>query len=772
MSPLAWLLTGVLVAVLADLLIVWGLRLRRAGRWPKVRPIRIRVPPRLPLLLLLGGAALLFLGQSLETPSPATGARLASQLAVFGVVLVASGGVLYRLDPTHTEPAHDQKGKAGITKSKAKSGRGSGRNTEQALWSSLLFGSAVLLFIGSSMNSYLFETERGWLYVYTGLGLVGFVLAAMGFSGRGLPSRVQRVLGTVSNWLGVSPSRVVLLGLSPALALSAWLAAGDSVRMRQPTIALLSWVGGILSVLLAGSNRPIRLGHRLRFSPEVFGLGGIFLIAFLLRGLATEQIPWLFTGDEASAGLSAVQFIDGFRDNLFGVAWFSFPSLFFFVQSLSIRIFGQTEAALRVVSALAGALTVPVTFALASEMFGKRVAWVSAVYLAVFHFHIHFSRIGLNNIWDGFFMAAFAACFWRAWKSNDRLAFAGAGIILGLSQYFYVSIRVVLPFFILWCAAALIKDRQAFRRLLPGFSILLLGLLVSSLPLAVFFLRHPQEFGAPLGRVAALGPWLQAETVNTGREAWELMLAQFRTAALGFTSVNLRLSYEPCEPMLLALPASLFLMGVSLIVVRVRELRSIWLGLWLLAAIFVGGLSLSPPASQRYLLVVPAVAILVALPLVTVAEWLAEAWPAWRQAATAAALAVLAIAGWSDLRFYFGQFATGPAFGDINTEAAQSLAVWLARQDDQPFVYFLGGRMGLHSHSNIAYLAPQTTGSDLPETVLAPSSLDVPRHTLFVVLPERETELNAIQSAYPGGRTFRNYGRNEILFIGYEIGGS
>lgn len=772
MSPLVWVLSGALVAGLADLLIVWVMRLRRSGRWPRLQPIRPRVPRQLPLLLLLGGAALLFLGQSLEAPSPATGARLAGQLAVLGVVLVAASGMLYRNRPAHAEPDNDQKGKTTITKAKGKSGRESERNAERAVWTSLLLGSAVLLFIGSSMNSYLFETDRGWLYVYTGLGLVCFFLAAIGFSRRSLPSRVQKALGAVSNWLGVSPPRVVLLGLSPVLALSAWLAAGDSVRMRQPTIALLSWLAGILLVLIAGTNRPIRLGRGLRFSPEVLGLGGIFLIGFLLRGLATEQVPWLFTGDEASAGLSAVQFIDGFRDNLFGVAWFSFPSLFFFVQSLSIRIFGQTEAALRVVSALAGALTIPVTFALANEMFGKRVAWVSAVYLAVFHFHIHFSRIGLNNIWDGFFVAAFAACFWRAWKSNHRLAFAGAGIVLGLSQYFYVSIRVVLPFFILWCATALIKDRQVFRLRLPGFSILLLGLLVSSLPLAIFFLRHPQEFGAPLGRVAALGPWLRAETLNTGREAWELMLTQFRTAALGFTSVNLRLSYEPGEPMLLALPASLFLMGVSLIVVRLRELRSIWLGLWLMAAVFVGGLSLSPPASQRYLLVVPAVAILVALPLVTVAEWLAEAWPAWRRAAVAAALAVLAIAAWSDLRFYFGQFATGPAFGDINTETAQSLALWLASQEDQPFVYFLGGRMGLHSHSNIAYLAPQTSGLDLPEPVLAPSSLEVRRHTLFVVLPERETELGAIQSAFPGGRTFRNYGRNQVLFIGYEIGGS
>lgn len=767
MSPRAWVALA-LLAVLLDLAMVGIMRLRRGGAQPAPAAPRPRIPRPLPPLLLLAGAALLFLGQSLETPGAATGGRTVSWLAAVGVVAVIAGGLLL---PTVVSVGRDQstqKGPAGIAARTEKT-RLRAPTLELA---ALLLGSIVLLFLGSSMSSYLFESERGWIYVYSAAGLGGFILAALGFSGRGLPRWAGRTLGAAANRLGVTEAQVVLLLLAPFLGLSAWLAAGDSMLMRRPAIAVLSWLAGILCVVLGGLNQPLQLKRRLKFTPPVLALGGLFLAAFLLRGLATAQIPWLFTGDEASAGLSAAQFIDGTRNNLFGVAWFSFPSLFFYVQSLSIRIFGQNVEALRIASALAGALTVPATFALANELFDRRVAWASAAYLAVFHFHIHFSRIGLNNIWDGFFMAAFAAAFWHAWKSDRRLSYAAAGIVLGLSQYFYVSIRVVMPLLLLWLAAAGIKDWRQLRERVPGLAIMLMALLVTAMPLAIFFLRHPQEFGAPLGRVAALGPWLQAEAQNTGRATWEVMLQQFRTAALGFTSANLRLAYEPGQPMLLALPATLFLMGIGLIVVRIRELRSIWLALWLLAAVFVGALSLSPPASQRYVLVAPAVAILVGLPLVTVVDWVGQLWPKWRRAALGGALVVLALASWSDLSFYFWQYTTGNSFGDINTEAAQALAEMLATEDPETFVYFLGGRMGFRSHSNIPYLAPQVTGQDLPQPLVEPLTLELHPHTLFVLLPEREAELALIEAAYPGGTTFQRQGRHELLYIGYEIGGS
>jgi 4-amino-4-deoxy-L-arabinose transferase-like glycosyltransferase len=769
MSTLGWILVAIVGAIFLDTLVIWIWRLRRQDRLPALPFRRLSIPRWLPPVLIVAGAISLFLGQSLEAQFPATGTGSVPLFNLVGLSVFLLGAISMRVSRLAASSGKSAKGSKKVTRKKSKQ-TSTLPNIPNLELAALLLGAFLLLFIGRSMSAYLPEAERFWSYIYSALGLVLFLTAAVAFSGRKLPEQLTGALAAVSAWLAVTSAQVVLLFLAPFLALAAWLSAGDTPLMRSPILAVGSWLLAIAFIVVGSAVAVPRFSQRLRFSPTSLGVGALFLVAFLLRGLASGQAPWLFSGDEGSAGLSAVQFLDGFRDNIFGVAWFSFPSLFFYIQSLFIRVFGQTPEALRNVSALAGALTVPATFLFAREAFGKRVAWASAIYLAVFHFHIHFSRIGLNNIWDGLFVALFAGALWRAWKKNQRSAFLAAGLTLGISQYFYVSIRVMVPLIGLWLVAAAIKDAQKLKERLPGLSVLLLAAVVVALPLAIFFARHPQEFQAPLRRVAALGPWVQAEAQVSGRAEWQIMLDQFRYAALGFTSTNLRLAYEPNQPMLLALPATLFIMGLSLLLIRPRDLRSIWMALWLLGGIFVAALSLSPPASQRYILVSPAVAVLVALPLVTATDWLSDLWPKRRQIVTGVATALLTIAVWRDVSFYFGEYLVGPAIGDLNTETALVLAEMLADESDDTYVYFLGGRMGFRSHSSVPYLAPHIEGTDIPQTLAEPPELGELGHTIFIVLPERSEELAVLQSSYAGGRTFERYGRNSnLLFIGYEI---
>ena len=616
-------------------------------------------------LAIIGGL-LILAGQLAEPPYAPIASRLRLLISLIGLALLTVS-VLALLWPARAEfvmkveakkpikanaeakskgtpkpEAAAKKGASGSAKSKGKS-RPSKKsrksppidqpNLELA---ALLLGSGLMLLIGRALKPSLPESQKIFSDLYMALGMILFVLTAVGFNRKQLPAIIITPLQFLADWLSVTKAQVVLLLLSPLMGLAAWLGAGDAALMRNSTLALASWMLGIVLVVVGSATNVRRWGKRPKFTLTILALGGLILVAFLLRGLATAQIPWLLTGDEGSAGLSAVEFIDGFRDNPFGVAWFSFPSLYFFVQSLFIRVFGQTVEALRIPSAIAGALTVLATYAFAREMFGRRVAWASAIFLAVFHFHIHFSRIGLMIIWDALFMAAFTVAFWRGWQKNSRWAFVAGGLTLALAQYFYVSIRVLLPLLVAWLVMAGIKDRIKLRSRLPGLVIMTLVMVVVVLPLALFFVQHPAEFRAPLDRVAALGPWIEAEAGITGTPVWQVVLNQFKNAALGYTSANLRLAYEPNQPMLLAIPATLFLMGLTLLLLRIRALQSIWMLLWIISAVFVAALSQTPPAAQRYVNVAPAVAVLVALPLITAADWLSDLWPARRRAIAAA----------------------------------------------------------------------------------------------------------------------------------------
>lgn len=781
-----WIVVAVLGGLAFDGLMIWPWRRKRLRRLQvPAGSSDERIDPRLlrSVVILVAGALLLALGQAVEPPFRGSGDKTSLMSSLLGVGFFVIGGALLGRS--------QRPGRVFVEKTMAVTGGRSQQNTEgmptmatsmknaqehrpsgaaRLELAATLIGSGMLLLVGHALRPILPQAESYWAAVFSGLGLALFVLTALGFASRGVPRPIATLLETVGRWLDVTPAQVVFLLLAPLMSLAARLAASDGVLMRQPTLAVASWLTAISLVVIGCAIQLPQPPRRLRFGAEALGVAGLFLVAFLLRGIATSHAPWLFTGDEGSAGLTAVEFITGFRDNLFALGWASLPSLFFYVQSPFIRVLGQTVEALRISSALAGALTIVATYFFARETFGRRVAWASAIYLAAFHFHIHFSRIALNFVWDGLFMAIFSAVFWRGWLRNQRGAFVAAGFALGLSQYFYVSVRVLLPLIALWLLAAYVKNRSDVRTRLPGLVTMSLATLVVALPLALLFVRHPQEFQAPIRRVAALGPWIEAESEITGKSAGEVVWGQFKSAGLGFTSVNLRLFYAPGEPMLLALPATLFLMGLTLLLLRIRQLTHIYLGLWILAAVFVGGLSLSPPASQRYVFAAPAVAVLVAIPLITAIEWLSSIWPGRRILFSGLAALTLAVAIWNDVRFYFGQYTPSKVFGDVNTETAQRVAELIAQKEDGVKVYFLGGRIGFRTHSSIPYLAPQASGQDVLETLAGPPDWPISGHTIFILLPERANELAFIQEAYPGGDTFRLEGKNGPLFVGYEVG--
>jgi uncharacterized membrane protein len=153
----------------------------------------------------------------------------------------------------------------------------------------------------------------------------------------------------------------------------------------------------------------------------------LVIFALIVRAVDNTHITATLTGDEGTAGLSAVAFREGRTNNIFSTGYRGFPMLYFFMQSLPVAIFGRTVAALRISSALAGALTVGGVFLAGSALFGRRAGLLAAIFLSDFHFHIHFSRIGLNNIWDGlFFTTVVRRCglaktgrgdilYWQVW---------------------------------------------------------------------------------------------------------------------------------------------------------------------------------------------------------------------------------------------------------------------------------------------------------------------------------------------------------------------
>ena len=621
---------------------------------------------------------------------------------------------------------------------------------------------AVLLIVGSVcvfagqllLQTYPRSPAYAWAVPTLG-GLLVIVLGLIDSVFARLPATLGGRLATIRTRLDSRSSGLPLFLAAIVASMTAGLLSGDRIILRLPALALGLWFAAVALVLFASSGFGRPTGTLPRW--EFIGLGLLVAAAGAARLIMLDRIPWVLAGDEASVGMTARELLDGVWTNPFRVAWYSFPSLFFFLPAASIRVFGQTIEALRLPSAIAGAMTVAALFLYARSAFGRLLAILSAGYLAFFHFHIHFSRIALNNIWDGLTLTLFSYLLWRAWSEERRALFAWAGIVAGLSFYFYTSTRVLLVIVPIWIGVAWLRERARVRRIGTNWLILVASALVVVLPLAIYFAIHPEEFIAPMQRVSLLGPWLTKEMAATGQPGWRLLLDRLGDSALAFTGRNLQYWYRIDHPMLLPLPATLFLIGIIISLWRAFDLRYTWLLLWLASGVAVGGLSESAPAAQRYVFLAPAVALLVALPLAEVAARVAPTTRPRHAILILGLGAILLAAVAHDLWFYFEDYTPSHAFSDSNTEVAQNLGLFLsdsglAREGTQ--VYFSGQpRMGWDSIPTLPYLAPEVTFIEVAEPLAAPPTWNVGRPAAFVFLPQNLEDLVWIQQAYPGGET-------------------
>jgi 4-amino-4-deoxy-L-arabinose transferase-like glycosyltransferase len=652
--------------------------------------------------------------------------------------------------------------------------RGTSIASEQLV---LLGISGLWVLFGQSLVPVLREADRWQAYGLSIIGMLLFLLTALSFTSGKFPNWFSDPVQKSSQWLHLSPAGFHLFWSAPIFSLITWLAAQDGSYMLSAPIAITAWILSIFFLLVSHGDQLKRFRIRDWSRTDTLAIFVLTISSLVLRGMALSKIPWVLTGDEGSAGLSAVEFLNGTRNNIFGTAWFSFPSMFFAVQSLSIRTFGQTTFALRLPSMLAGSLTVPALYFFTRVTFGRKLALLASAFLVTFHFHIHFSRIGLNNIWDGLFIVLFSGFLWLGWKAQDPTKdgagapFLLAGIILGLGQYFYTSVRVVFAILGLWIIILAIKKWSEVRKKLSGLVSLSFGIIVIVFPLAAYYIKNPAQFSAPFQRVSILGPWLQQEIARTGNSALHILWSQFKLAALAFTHVNLRHWYMPNHPMLLLIPSTLFLLGVVLLLVRIKDSRHTWIALWIVSAIVISALSESTPASQRLTFVAPAVSLVVALPLKAMMDWLRNLFPKRKRLSILIPGLLLILAMCFDLYFYFGEYSDELKFGDNNTETANAIAQYLLDLDSVQRVYFCGPpRMGYYTHATIPYLVPGVIGYDVVDPIFEPPSEVITESTVYIFLPERISELEFVEQAYPDGEVVVKEGRDQIqLFTAYQI---
>ncbi len=579
----------------------------------------------------------------------------------------------------------------------------------------------------------------------------------------------------------LAPWRLAIL--SGALVGSATVGRAALVRPNDLDFTDLTgvWLLAILATFVAFGSTDSWRDDRSRIRSfvrsdrfELTAVAAIVAAAFAVRIWHLGRIPANLSGDEGTWGCEGLALLDGRIGNPFETGWFGFHNLSFMPWGLSAKLLGNTTAALRLPSVLMGTCAVLATYLLARELWDRRLALTAAALLAFGHFHMHYSRLAVNNIFD---TVVAPLAFWLLVRGlrlrRDDLAVC-AGIVLGLGWYAYLGARVASIIAVAYVAVRCLSERGFLRT--HWRRILLVGMaaLVVMLPLLTVYIDRPHLLTERSNQVGIFSSgWLEREVGFTGRGVVPILADQFRRALLGFHYTLDRVFwYYPTIPLLDGVSATLLTLGLAWSPLRRRDHGMVLIVLWLALAVLFGWMiTENPPSSMRLIIAAPALALIAAWGLRHLTEMAGALFGASDRRRGTAAAAAIVVACLINVHFYFSVYTPKRVFGNPDAEIATVLAGRLDVDDPRP-VYLFGPPLLYWEFGTIRFLMPEVDGRDVPPKGEQPSFVfDVSRGARLVAMSERLDELEAFIGQHPGGveSTTRSTVDGRLLYVLYDL---
>jgi len=373
-------------------------------------------------------------------------------------------------------------------------------------------------------------------------------------------------------------------------------------------------------------------------------VGSIVLVS-VLRFSQFGKVPISLHGDEVGVGYNAYSLLETGKDE-YGVSWpLSFradiPPLNFYLTIPFIAIFGKTELAVRLPSAIYGVLLLITTFWFARELFSKRIALAATFLLAVSPWHVQASRIAHEaNL--GLLLQVTGTLFFLKGLKKHSLLFL-ATIFWALSFYAYHGPRLTTPLLIT-CLVFVFRQRlrTISKRLIINNGLVFLLLI---LPVVGLILNQPLT----QNRLAGISIFIRAVTIKpaqvlAGFDSSPLIGLAFHNSALTyglailrqyvnylnldylyFDSSNLRYFNVSNVGLEYIWGLPFLAMGLYQLIKSVKPKSKVPL-LWLLIAPLPGAITLGSPNVGRSFMLLPMLQIVTAVGVITFLKKYNQAW--------------------------------------------------------------------------------------------------------------------------------------------------
>jgi hypothetical protein len=260
-----------------------------------------------------------------------------------------------------------------------------------------------------------------------------------------------------------------------------------------------------------------RTGHiatSSRFRRTILPLALLTLLAFFLRVWQQDKTPPGWRDDELINSLVISQkVIDGDWAVYYPDAS-GHEALYHILNAAMLALFGPGEAGIRLLSAILGTLTVPLTFLVARRLFGRAVGFLAAAMLAVSFWSLMYSRVGIRHISLPVFMLPAFYFVLRGlainglaingtkaeeesrrtgWLAGHGADFLLAGLFMAIGFYTYFASRGIPLILLAFCLYLLLFQRERLRRRWPGLALTFALAAVMAMPLVVMLGQQPES---------------------------------------------------------------------------------------------------------------------------------------------------------------------------------------------------------------------------------------------------------------------------------------
>lgn len=579
--------------------------------------------------------------------------------------------------------------------------------------------------------------------------------AAVDAAERGSRTRLQAPLIASRRW------QLFFFASSLVLAVFAF----DGFRGNNLAGGFWFWLGAIVYFLLGTATRPERSENR---APARVGLAlaTITLIGVVFRFYQLDAVPPEMTSDHAEKLLDVHAVLEGWSPAFFPRNTGREMGQFYLTAAI-IRVGGLPVGflALKIGTALLGAITVPATYFLGCELYGRLVGLYAAFFVAVSHWHVAISRVGLRFPLTAAFATPALFFLLRALRRNQRNDWLAAGLLLGLGLHGYTAMRVVPPLFVVLVLVKMGADAVARRRGGSGGEVTalsaafwqnvvvaVLATALGVLPLLRFMLEEPELvwYRTATRAQEGLGPGAMWPTLSLNIKN-ALLMFNYRGDVVPANTI-------PEAPQLGIVSGGLFLLGVAYLVWRLvvcRERNAAYTLICFAALLLPSILSLAypeeNPSAVRAGGAVPFAMIMAALPLAGLTRmwWRQERW---RPVATALVGALLLFAVVEDADWYFNRYKAHTLLSSWNASEMGAVArAFAAETGSLEQVYHIAYPHWVDTR-NIGINAGEVTWENaVLELEQIARHAEDPGPKLYFVFPDDVEALRRLRAVYPDG---------------------